>query len=381
MLMFQSSASLRLRPLLGLHAREASHGPRALKSLRYLLNVFYSPKVMVKDITVESFPTTVHELQYEIERIAVELKDWAVYNPGQKEFLMEAWEKRYRQHFYREFSIPKKSGGLRTITAPSGYLKGAQRAIAVLLKSVYTAPESVHGFTDARSVKTNAEPHVGKRYVFNTDLKDYFPSITWKMVYDALLTHGIEKDVAKYICTVCTITVDGDDLPEDVLPQGSPASPILSNMVCLRMDVRLEWLARRHGLTYTRYADDMTFSSQYSAYARGGDFQKEFREVISRYGFTLNEEKTRVQKCGSCQEVTGITVCEKPNVSRKYVKNLRAELFHMEMHGFCKEQYKSVRGKIAFVGMIRGIDDPLFLKLSARIRSIRSNPQGFLASR
>jgi len=336
---------------------------------------------MAAETTTDRFPTTISELWDEMERIAVNLGDWAVYCPEQYTFLQRAGDRRHRQKYYHQFSIPKKSGGVRTITAPTGFLKGAQRAIATLLKRVYSAPSAVNGFTDGKSVKTNAERHVGKHYVFNADLKDYFPSITRDMVFKALLDHGVKDSIAGYISTLCTITTDGDDLPEDVLPQGSPASPILSNMVCYHMDVQLEWLARRTGLTYSRYADDITFSSQYSVYSKNGEFLKEFRRIVSEYGFTLNEGKTRLQKHGACQEVTGITVSEKVNVNRKYLKNLRAEVFQMEMYGFSREQYLSVRGKVAFVGFIRGTDDPLFLKLLARIRSIKHSPRGFLASR
>ena len=163
-------------------------------------------------------------------------------------------------------------GGKRTITAPAGYLKGAQKAISVLLSLLYSAPEMVNGFTAGRSVETNAEAHMGKNYVFNTDLKDFFPSITARMVRHALEDLGVKPEVARYISVLCTITTEGDDLPEDVLPQGSPASPVLSNIVCRNMDRHIDWLARKYGVTYTRYADDMTMSSMHSVYGKNSTF-------------------------------------------------------------------------------------------------------------
>ena len=327
----------------------------------------------------ESFPATLPWLKDEICRIAVEACDWAVVDPDSQEFLSRAESRNYRQRFYRQFSIPKKSGGKRTITAPVGYLKGAQKARSVLLNLLDSAPEMVNGFTAGRSVETNAEAHVGKNYVFNTDLKDFFPSITSRMVRDTLESLGVDSEVARYISVVCTITTDGDDLPEDVLPQGSPASPILSNLVCREMDRHLDWLARKYGLTYTRYADDITFSSMHSVYGKNSSFLSEMREIISSYGFTINEAKTRLQKKGSRQEVTGLVVSDRTNVCRKYIKNLRAEVFQMEMQGFTPRQYRSVRGKVAFVGMVRGEDDPLYLRLLNRIRSIKGHLEGFLA--
>jgi len=326
----------------------------------------------------ESFPATLPSLWDEIERLSIDTGELAVFDPERRNFLTNAGKRSFRQRFYRQFSIPKKSGGKREITAPTGYLKTVQRQIATLLGMLYSAPDSVNGFAPHRSVKTNADAHTGKNYVFNTDLKDFFPSITKEMVLGALFRFGVTGDVAKYIATVCTITTDGDDLPDDVLPQGSPASPILSNMVCYRMDRNLEWLAEKYGLRYTRYADDMTFSSMHSVYGKNSPFMKEFRDVIAKYGFRLNEEKTRLQKKGSRQEVTGITVSDKSNVQRKYIKNLRAEIFQMEMFGFTREQYRRVRGKVEFVGMVRGKEDSLYGKLRARIMSIRGCWLGFL---
>ena len=347
---------------------------------RYLLALFNTISNMPQFITVpEKFPTTLSGLWDEIERIAIDACDWAVFDPDSRAFLAKAENRKYRQRFYRDFSIPKKSGGVRSITAPTGYLKGAQKALSILLSTLYKAPEMVNGFTSGRSVETNAEVHVGKNYVFNTDLKDFFPSITARMVRKVLEESGVERELARYISIVCTITTENDDLPEDVLPQGSPASPILSNMVCYMMDRNLDWLAHKYGLTYTRYADDMTFSSMHSVYGKKSTFLKEFREIVTKHGFTINEAKTRLQKKGERQEVTGIIVSDKTNICRKYLKNLRAEIFQMEMYGFTKEQYRSVRGKVAFVGMVRGKEDPLYMKMLARIRSIKGCPSGCLA--
>ena len=100
----------------------------------------------------ESFPATLSGLRNEIERIAVDLCDWAVFDPDSREFLIKSENRRFRQRFYREFSIPKKSGGERHITAPVGYLKGAQKALSILLGTLYEAPEMVNGFTAGRSV-------------------------------------------------------------------------------------------------------------------------------------------------------------------------------------------------------------------------------------
>lgn len=263
-----------------------------------------------------------------------------------------------RNRYYRQFEIPKKSGGVRTITAPKWCLKHLQRYLADLLSSCYEPEDCVHGFVKGRSVLTNAECHTGKNYVLNIDLKDFFPSISDSMVSHGLHACGIDRHVSDIIASLCTWTdLHDDDLPVNALPQGAPTSPILSNYACVIMDIRLEGLARRFGLTYTRYADDMTFSSYHSVYAKDSEFWKELRSIICQSGFTINESKTRLLKRGSRQEVTGITVCEKPNVPRRWLKNLRAAIYHAEMYGYSgRKEFLSVMGKVAYLRMIRGND-------------------------
>lgn len=265
-----------------------------------------------------------------------------------------------RDASYREFEIPKKSGGMRRIVAPSGLLKATQRCIAHMLGYVYFVPETTMGFVAERSVKTNAEKHVGRRYVLNTDLSDFFTSIGISQVRRALTCHGIPGEVANLIAALCCRT--GED-GRQCLPQGAPTSPVLSNIVCTGMDVRLFGLSRRFGLTYTRYADDITFSSDHSVYGKDGEFWKEFRNIISQTGFSFNPKKTRLQTRKVRQEVTGLTVGDKVNVSRKYLKNLRAQLHNMLLCGTTEAELKSVSGKINFVAMVRGKDDHRVLRL------------------
>lgn len=259
-----------------------------------------------------------------------------------------------RDASYREFEIPKKNGGMRKIVAPSGMLKAIQRCIAYMLGYIYFVPETTMGFVQGRSIRDNAEQHVGKRYVLNTDLSDFFPSIGIAQVRRALVCHGIPGDVARLIAALCCRT--GED-GRQCLPQGAPTSPVLSNMVCAKMDIRLFGLSKRFGLTYTRYADDITFSSDHNVYSKGGEFWNEFRDIVSQAGFTFNEKKTRLQTPKVRQEVTGLTVENKVNVSRKYLKNLRAELHNMCLYGTNEKDLQSVAGKVNFVAMVRGKDD------------------------
>lgn len=262
-----------------------------------------------------------------------------------------------RDFKYHTFEIPKKSGGVRHIIAPTGNLMTIQRILAVMLTIGYGSEGPAHGFVMGRSVVTNAENHLHRNYVLNLDLKDFFPSVTASRVAAGLKRQGISERVAWFITRLCTRTVLDDDIPEEVLPQGAPTSPILSNIACDMMDLRLEGLADRFGLHYTRYADDITFSSHHSVYAKDSIFWKELEDIISANGFRINPAKTRLQKKGSRQEVTGLTVGDKVNVSRKWLKNLRAQIFQMEMHGASKLEFRRVMGKIAFLSMVRDNDD------------------------
>lgn len=294
------------------------------------------------------------------------VSDWPVLGKNASDILKYT-DTRERNRQYRLFEIPKKSGGTRKIIAPAGDLKSIQKVLAHLLAMVSAPNEHAHGFIENHSVITNAQQHLGRNYVLNLDLKDFFPGIYFHQVIHALQKY-FSKDVSVFIAKLCTWTETGDDLPEDVLPQGAPTSPVLSNIVCEAMDARLGGLAKRFGVTYTRYADDMTFSSYHSVYAKDSDFWTELHSIIEDSGFRLNEKKNRLLKKGARQEVTGITVGECLNVSRKWMKNLRAQVFRYEMYGGSEEEYRSIMGKIAFLKMVRGGDDERSCRLYKRIR-------------
>lgn len=273
-----------------------------------------------------------------------------------------------RMNSYHEFGIPKRSGGMRVIQAPCEELNYIQKAVNSLLREQWTPADEVCGFVQGRSVGMGAVQHVGMHYVFNTDLHDFFPSITAPKVFEMLMRElGMKPAVARLICDLCTIPVKEG---HDVLPQGSPASPILSNIACARMDRRLKGLAECFGLTYTRYADDITFSAPYNAFKEGGTFRICLERIIREEGFSLNEAKTRLQKRGGRQEVTGLTVNEKVNVPRKWLKGLRACIHRMEMDGFSPEEMNAARGKVAWLRHARGGLDPLSQKMVMRLNAL-----------
>jgi len=306
-------------------------------------------------------------------------------------------------HRYRQFEIPKKSGGTRQISAPySQSYMHMLRYVAIILQSVYEPSAYTMGFVPGKSIVNNAKAHVGMHYVFNIDLKDFFPSIEVQRIAARLQVKPFcfHWKAAWAIAGLCTMRVlqDGTQ-PEEkkykyVLPQGSPASPIITNLMCDKLDFLLSGLAKRFGLRYTRYADDITFSSLHNVYQEGSEFRQELERIITEQGFTMNPQKTRLNIVGSRQEVTGLTVSQdKVNVSRKYIKDLRGLLFIWEKYGYTEAgrrlaehgQYPRlmwtgrrkgtslscvVAGKLAFLKMVKGESDSTYLKLMERYNKL-----------
>lgn len=292
------------------------------------------------------------------------------------------------EHRYTSFQIPKKKRGeFRAIDAPIEPLKTIQRALNHILEAVYTPHIAAMGFVPGRSVVDNARVHVAQRYIYNIDLKDFFPSIASGRVYARLLSKpfSLPQEVASLICDLCCYT-NGDR--DKVLPQGAPTSPVLSNIICERLDRKLHKLAKAYGLRYTRYADDITFSGNAYVFAPDGRFCVLLKHIVEEEeGFTINPGKTRLEHQGVRQEVTGVSVNSKPNVSRDYVRQLRTLLHNWEMNGYEKAQadfldhYVKTRnlliaytprienviaGKLLYMKMVKGDTDSTYRGLEKR---------------
>lgn len=317
-------------------------------------------------------------------------------------------------HRYRQFKIKKKTGGFRQITAPRNpSFKLILGYVNLILKSMYTPSDYAMGFTEGRSVVSNATVHKGQNYVFNIDLKDFFPSIeqprVWKRLQ--LKPFNFPVPIACVIAGLCSMKEDRemeDGTKKDffVLPQGAPTSPIITNMICDTLDRRLAGLAKRFGLHYTRYADDITFSSMHNVYQVNGEFRRELQRIIEGQGFRMNKDKTRLQKLGSHQEVTGIIISEKLNVTQKYVRDIRNILYIWDRYGygvaFSKflPKYKAEKGhvkkgmpdlinvldgKLMYLKMVKGEEDSVyrslyakFTKLAEQARDSRNTTKQFI---
>lgn len=303
---------------------------------------------------------------------------------------------------YRTFKIAKKRSGVREICAPITPIKIIQKKLNHILQRVYRANHSAHGFVHKRSVRTNAKRHVKKEYVFNIDLANFFPSINFARVYGMFRSHpySLPKGVASRLAAICCYKKKRADM--GFLPQGAPTSPTVSNMICWRMDNQLYRLAKKYNCKYTRYADDITFSTDQHAFptelailapfnlkdrlvASVGD---ELNEIIHTNGFTVNPNKVWIRHRTSRQQVTGLTVNEIPNVTRKFTNQTRAMLHDWKKNGPVAAEKKFVdnydkkkrgsfdtgtlfrsvvKGKINFLKMVRGDQNSTYQKFCQQL--------------
>lgn len=305
---------------------------------------------------------------------------------------------------YAQFEIPKRTKGTRKISAPIAPLKEVQQRLNIVLQTVYEPKLMVHGFTTARSIVTNAKLHAHRQFVFNIDLEDFFPTINFGRVRGMFMAWPYNRDpaVATVLAQICCW--------KNELPQGAPTSPVVSNMLCARLDSELQDLAKSQDWVYTRYADDLTFSTSEAPWTMdmvylqdrhknplpvslANDIQKrsqlrahpgdQLHRIISSNGFDINRKKVRLQVSWQQQVVTGLVTNRFPNVSREYVRQIRAMLHAWEKFGHeaAENEYyekyahkyrhsskprppfrQVVRGKIQFLGMVRGKTNEIYIR-------------------
>ncbi len=271
---------------------------------------------------------------------------------------------------YVRFVIPKKSGGERTLSAPHKQLAATQRWILEHVLCRLPAHEAAHGFVPERSILTNARPHVGAKAVVNCDLTDFFPSITVHRVIGLFREIGYSPAVATILALLVT------DCPRRAvayagktwhvatgsrgLPQGACTSPAISNLIARRLDSRLSGIARKLGWTYTRYADDLTFSIR-EVPDKVGYLLARIRHITQDEGFSVNEKKTRVLKPAARQSVTGVVVNAHPSTPRATRRKLRAILHNAGRTSVAQQNHLRrgdfkgwLAGMIGYVAMVNG---------------------------
>lgn len=288
---------------------------------------------------------------------------------------------------YQKKQIPKKSGGTRTIYQPSLALKIIQQKLLPIFMSTYDVRPSVHGFVTGKNIKTNALVHSGRKAILNLDLKDFFLQIKFSRLM-GILQHSpnnLDPVIAKIIARICCF--------DNHTPMGAPTSPIISNMICFKMDGLLQKFAKENNCVYTRYCDDITFSTWTNNFRKNVinisdplTLGTQLTEIIKSSGFEINTAKTSLRHFNYRQYATGLTINQFPNIRRSYIKNTKAML-----HNFNKDEFQALNnfkqkhftkynhisdhtilyqifrkcllGRINYIGFVRGLNDPIFNKL------------------
>ena len=270
---------------------------------------------------------------------------------------------------YVRFTVPKRSGGTRLLSAPQPELAATQQWIFENILSKVPTHAAAHGFVAGRSTVSNATPHVDRDIVVNTDLSDFFPSITFRRVAGVFRELGYSPGAATIFALLCT------DAPRRkviyagkpffvaagprALPQGACTSPAISNLVARRLDSRLNGIAAKLGWTYTRYADDLSFSASGEPSQRIGYLLARVRHIAQDEGFAVNEKKTRVLRAQNRQLVTGIVVNDRLGVDRQTIRRLRAILHRAKKEGLAAQNRERLphfeawfSGMIAYIHMV-----------------------------
>lgn len=294
---------------------------------------------------------------------------------------------------YRVFKIPKKKiGKYRVITAPNDKLKSVLRAVNILLSSIYVRKPYVTGFVYDATVATNAAMHIQQKFVFNIDLHNFFGTIYFNNIVEKLKSepYNYSTEVAEVIAGLSS--VKDPKSGAIVLAQGSPASPIISNIMCKSLDDKLNELSQRYKVRYSRYADDITFSGRKNIFNYNGKFIRGINAIIEGCGFVVNFNKVRLQHKDVRQVVTGLTVNNKVNVSRFYIKDIRNILYIWERYGYkdayiCfARRYNATNpkannipsiigylyGKLSFLRLVKGENDSTYKKLFIKLQKLVS---------
>ena len=288
---------------------------------------------------------------------------------------------------YRKFHLPKKSGGKRLISAPMPRLKKLQYWILKNILEKIPVHQQAHGFLTGRSIVTNAVPHLGKDTVINTDVKDFFPSVSFKRIKGLFVKLGYSTKIATMLALICTEALTEEALldgkkyfvqnGERVLPQGAPTSPAITNILCYRLDKRMQGIANKFSFSYTRYADDITFSGtaqQNNATAIVWHIKK----VLQEEGFTMHPDKVRIMQKTNRQEVTGVVVNKQLNISREKLRKFRALLHQLKKNGHSSAAWGQGQLSAAVTGyanFIKMVNPQKAAGFQATINEIMQLPQ------
>ena len=223
---------------------------------------------------------------------------------------------------YHKAKLPKKSGGYRNLSVPDEVLKSIQKQIDEVLLIHMPVSRYAKAYRFGSSTLHNAKHHVGKQVVLKLDILHFFDSVRYSTVKDKVFPEEIYAEPLRILLTMLCYH-------KDALPQGAPSSPAITNIILYEFDELVGQWCRERGIAYTRYCDDMTFSGDFDS----AEVIRFVRLELKKLGFLLNEQKTRIQRPGHQQSVTGIVVNEKLSIPADYRRKLRQELYYCRKFG------------------------------------------------
>lgn len=303
---------------------------------------------------------------------------------------------------YSSFDMKKKRGGVRKIEVPKKGLGLIQKRLSELLSECVSFKPCVKGFVEGESICSNASLHRKSKWVLNVDIQDFFGSINFGRVRATFLAKPFEmsNEVASVLAQICTF--------ENHLPQGAPTSPVVANIIASMLDNKILRLAQKYHLRYSRYADDITLSSprrfpaEVSITTEGRTvLGEELKTIFEKARFTVNPNKSRLQAKNSRQEVTGLIVNKKLNIPAEYKHKLRTAIkhwisdpeeaeknFYLNIKGEDPNEFavseggarlkNNIYGRLSFISMVKGSDDPTYIKLALKMAEHDSQPPRFI---
>ncbi len=287
---------------------------------------------------------------------------------------------------YVSFDVPKKSGGMRRLSAPHQKLANVQHWILTNILNLLPVHKNAHGFVAQHSVLTNAEPHVGATVVINADLSNFFPTITFPRVDGMFRKIGYSPAVATILALLCTEAPRqalkfGEEIYHAAtgpraLPQGACTSPAISNQIALKLDRRMSSMASTLGWTYSRYADDLTWSTIGEVTPSVGYVLARMRHLVDDEGFALNHTKTRIQRRSQQQSVTGVVVNSRLSVPRSTIREIRAILHNAKRTGLVAQNRDNhphfIDWLSGIIGWIQMVNPEQGNKLKADLALVKS---------
>lgn len=273
--------------------------------------------------------------------------------------------------YYKTYSIAKKSGKLRTISQPSKKLKGLQSWILVRILNQLRVSSSCKGFEKGTSIADNASSHIAANSLLTIDLEDFFPTITQKQVFNVFKALGYNNKIAVTLSNICTY--------DETLPQGSPCSPKLANLISWRLDIRIQGFVGKRGITYTRYADDLSFSGLHPL--KVVQIIPMIKKIINDEKFKINPSKTRIAGPLRAKVVTGLVLADDSfGIGKRKYKDVRSKIYHLILP---TEQlnYKLVEEVRGWLAYLNSVDKKRLAKAKKYINDLSLNHPSTLVTK